>query len=299
MTPHPGRISLGVVVVQTRPWRQLAQDFRVAEELGYDAAYVYDHLTHPTAPGEWLGDGFTTLAAAAGVTERMRLGPMVASATLHSPVALARRAGTVQDVSGGRLVLGLGAGSPLCARADRGKSLTPGQMSERFRDTVEGLKAVWAGQTQWTGRATSFTGLETLPLPEGVAPPPLVLAAHGPKALELTARHADGWNTYGGPSAARLPAQEFWQAVRAQVAGLREACDRVGRDPAQLRRSLLLGFGEVRPTRSVAAYREAIDRARELGFDELIVYGPWGEPGGRFGSEISVHAEVLARSASA
>lgn len=286
-------MQLGVIVMQTRPWTQLAQDFRLAEELGYSAAYVYDHLTHPTAPGEWLGDGFTTLAAAAGVTERMRLGTMVASATLHSPVALARRAGTVQDVSGGRLVLGLGAGSPLCALADRGESVTMGQMSARLRDTVEGLQAVWAGETQWTGRTTSFTGLETLPLPEGVTPPPLVLAAHGPKALELTARHADGWNTYGGPAAARLPAAEFWPAVEAQVAGLRAACERVGRDPGELRRSLLLGFGEVRPTASVAAYREAMERAEALGFDELIVYGPWGEPGDLYWSDVSVHAEVL------
>ena len=56
-------MRLGVVVMQTRPWRELAGDFRLMEEVGYDAAYVYDHLSHPSAAGGWLGDGFTTLAA--------------------------------------------------------------------------------------------------------------------------------------------------------------------------------------------------------------------------------------------
>ena len=78
MTSEGGEpMRLGVVVMQTRPWRQLAADFRLVEELGYDAAYVYDHLTHPTAAGGWLADGFTTLAAAAGVTDRIDLGHRV------------------------------------------------------------------------------------------------------------------------------------------------------------------------------------------------------------------------------
>src|SRR3954454_12403852 len=105
-------MRLCVVMPQTRPWREVAAEFTWAEELGYDVAYGYDHLTHPTAAGGWLADGFTTLAAAAGATERIELGPLVASGTLHSPVALARLAATVQDISDGRLVLGLGAGAP-------------------------------------------------------------------------------------------------------------------------------------------------------------------------------------------
>ncbi|SFC00227.1 Luciferase-like monooxygenase [Nocardioides terrae] len=286
-------MRLGVVVMQTRPWRQLAADFRLVEELGYDAAYVYDHLTHPTAAGGWLGDGFTTLAAAAGVTERIELGPLVASGALHSPVALARLAATVQDVSGGRLVLGLGAGAPGCALADRDETVTGGQLSARLVDVVEGLAAVWGGATEWRGRATGFSGVETTPLPPGVERPFLLLAAHGPKALALTARHADGWNTYGGPGSTVLAPEEFWGAVRDQSRRLEDACGAEGRDPASMRHSLLLGFGSVRPTASVEAYRDAIGRAEELGFDELVVYGPFAEPGDHFHSEVDVHAEVL------
>lgn len=287
-------MRLGVVIPQLRPWRQLAADFRAMEEVGYDAAYVYDHLTHPTAPGQWLGDGFTTLAAAACVTEHIELGPLVASATMHSPVSLARRSTTVQDVSGGRLVLGLGAGSPREALADRGETLTPRQMFERFRDVVVGVRAVWDGATEWTGETRSFSGLQTLPLPEGATRPFLLLAAHGPKAMALAAEHADGWNTYGGPDSVELAPDAFWDSVRGQGERFTDACERVGRDPGEPRRSLLLGYGSVRPTASVAAYDDAIGRAAELGFDEVVVYGPFGEPGSRFWSDVDVHAEVVA-----
>ena len=286
-------MRLGVVVMPTKPWRELAADFRLAEELGYDVAYVYDHLTHPTAAGGWLADGFTTLAAAAGVTERIGLGPLVASATLHSPVALARRAATVQDVSGGRLVLGLGAGAPNCALADRDETVTGGQLSARLVDVVEGLQAVWGGATQWRGRAIGFSGVETTALPDGTERPFLLLAAHGPRTLELAARHADGWNTYGGPGSTVLEPAGFWGAVRDQARRFEDACAAEGRQPGSVRRSLLLGFGTVRPTASVEAYRDALGRAEQLGFDELVVYGPYAAPGDHFHSTVEVHAEVL------
>jgi alkanesulfonate monooxygenase SsuD/methylene tetrahydromethanopterin reductase-like flavin-dependent oxidoreductase (luciferase family) len=289
-----GAMRLGVVFPQTRPWRELAEDFRWAEDVGYDVAYVYDHLTHPTAAGGWLGDGFTTLAAAAGITRRIGLGTLVASATLHSPVALARLAATVDDVSGGRLVLGLGAGSPRCAVADRGEDPTPGEMHRRLVDVVEGLAAVLDGATEWSGPTRSFAGLETTPLPEGAGKPYLMLAAHGPRTLRLAARHADAWNTYGGPGSSLSSVDEYWQAVAGQAAGMTAACEAEGRDPATLRRSLLVGYGAVRPTESVAAYEETVGRAIGLGFDEVVVYGPHA-PGEGFASDPDVHVSAIER----
>lgn len=288
-------MRLGVVIPQVRPWRQLSADFAWAEDVGYDVAYVYDHLTHPTAVGDWLADGFTTLGALAATTSRIELGTLVASATMHSPVSLARRAATVQDVSGGRLVLGLGAGSPREPLADRGETVTLPQMFGRLEDLVAGMEAVWQGATEWTGMTRSFAGLETRPLPEGATPPFLLLAAHGPKALALAARYGDGWNTSGGPGTTGIAAEEFWPLVREQGEEFSLACELAGRDPGEPRRSLLLGYGSVRPTQSVAAYLDAIGRAEELGFDELVVYGPFGDPADRFWSEPGVHAEVLAQ----
>jgi alkanesulfonate monooxygenase SsuD/methylene tetrahydromethanopterin reductase-like flavin-dependent oxidoreductase (luciferase family) len=287
-------MRLGVVMPQTRPWRDQALDFAWAEEVGYDVAYVYDHLTHPTAAGGWLADGFATLAAAAGVTTTLGLGTLVASATLHSPVSLARVAATVDDVSGGRLVLGLGAGSPRCAVADRGEEPSPGEMHRRLVDVVEGLTAVLDGATEWRGSTRSFAGLETTPLPPGATRPYLMLAAHGPRTLRLAARHADGWNTYGGPGSSLSEPEDYWRAVADQAAGMTAACEAEGRDPGTLRRSLLVGYGAVRPASSVAAYVETAERAEALGFDELVVYGPHG-PGERFTSDPAVHAAAIAR----
>jgi alkanesulfonate monooxygenase SsuD/methylene tetrahydromethanopterin reductase-like flavin-dependent oxidoreductase (luciferase family) len=287
-------MRLGVVIPQTRPWRDLDHDFSWAEETGYDVAYVYDHLTHPTAAGGWLADGFSVLAAAAMTTSRIELGTLVASATLHSPVALARLAATTDDISGGRLVLGLGAGSPRCSAADRGESPTPREMSRRLADVVEGLGAVFDGATDWQGGTRSFGGLETTALPPDARRPYLMLAAHGPKAIDLTVRHADAWNTYGGPGASLVDPGVYWDEVSAQAARVTAACEDAGRDPADLRRSLLVGYGTVRPTEAVASYLEAAERAQMLDFDELVVYGPGG-PGERFSSDPEVHAEAIGR----
>ena len=283
-----------MVFPQTRPWRELSTDFTWAEDIGYDVAYVYDHLTHPTAAGGWLADGFTTLAAAAGVTTTIQLGTLVASATLHSPVGLARLAATVDDVSGGRLVLGLGAGSPRCAQADREESPTPPEMYRRLADVVEGFTAVFDGETAWRSPTWSFSGLETTAAPAGASRPYLMLAAHGPRAIDLMVKHADAWNTYGGPGSTLLEPADYWDAVTAQAHRVSEACRRLDRDPVGLRRSLLLGYGKVRPLQSVAAYVEAAERAQALGFDELVVYGPHA-PGEGFASDPRVHAEGVRR----
>jgi alkanesulfonate monooxygenase SsuD/methylene tetrahydromethanopterin reductase-like flavin-dependent oxidoreductase (luciferase family) len=280
------------MLVPTHPWAQTAEDFRWAEHVGYDVAYIYDHLTHPTAAGQWLAHGLTTLTAAASVTDSMQIGTLVASATLHSPVMLARIAATVDDVSGGRLVLGLGAGSPLCAAADRGETPTPGEMSRRLADVVAGFTAVFDGATDWEGATRKFSGLETTATPPGAHRPYLMLAAHGPKAMALAARHADAWNTYGGPHAVALEPDAFWTEVGVQIARLEDACAAEGRDPGGLRRSLLLGYGEVRPTSSVAAYEDAVGRAAGLGFDEVVVYAP-RSPGERFSSDPEVHARAI------
>ena len=287
-------MRLGVVIPQTRPWRELAADFAWAEEVGYDVAYVYDHLTHPTAAGGWLADGWSVLAAAATTTSRIELGTLVASATLHSPVALARLAATTDDVADGRLVLGLGAGSPRCAGADRGETPTPGEMYRRLADVVEGFAAVFDGATEWQGGTRSFHGVETTALPSGARTPYLMLAAHGPKAMDLAVRHADAWNTYGGPASVDLEPADYWDGVTAQAARLTETCEGAGRDPHEMRRSLLLGYGKVRPTDSEAAYADAAARAEDLGFDELVVYGP-GAPGERFVSDRAVHEAAIRR----
>jgi len=284
---------IGLVIPPVGPWSTQQRWYRWAEQVGYDVVYTYDHLTHATAPGQWLSEAFTTLTAAAAVTERVKLGTLVASAVFRTAVTLARVAMTVQDISGGRLVLGLGMGAPTCALADHGTQQRPSEMSARFADVVRGYQAALDGATEWEGGTTSFRGLQTLPAPDGLVRPELLLAAHGPRALALAAAHADTWNTYGGPGSTRLEPEEYWALLARQALGFDEACRTAGRDPLSVRRSLLLGFGEVRPATSADAFVAAAERAAALGFTELVVYGPESPAG--MGSDPAVHEKALAR----
>ena len=124
-------------------------------------------------------------------------------------------------------------------------------------------------------------------------PPELLIAAHGPRALALAVAVADTWNTYGGPGSTQLDDDEYWDLLAAQAAGFSAQCAEAGRDPATVRRSVLLGFGRVRPTRSVGAFLDAAARAEALGFDELVVYAPPSSAG--LGSDPAVHEHALAR----
>src|SRR5690349_23145684 len=84
-------MRLGALVLQQQPWLDAAPTWREIERLGFDTGYVADHLTHSTVAGRWWADGWTTLAAAAGVTERLMLGTLVASAAVRSPTVIDRK----------------------------------------------------------------------------------------------------------------------------------------------------------------------------------------------------------------
>ncbi len=275
-------MRLGALLLQARPWHDFADACRQVEAFGFDVLYVGDHLTHPSVPGRWLADGWTILAAAATATDRLELGTLVSSAAVRHPVPLARAAATVNDISGGRLVLGLGAGTQADALADRGEAPPVGRLSTRFAETVQGLAAVWDGAAAWQGEVVAFSGLQTLPLPPGAKRPFLLVAAHGPRGFDLVARYGDGWSTYGGPAIGGLTPSEYWSTLQEQVDGVAAACRRHGRDFVGLRRSLLLGFGSVRPGDDVQGYVDAAERAASMGFDELVL--PWtdGELGAPF-----------------
>lgn len=295
-SPEPSPAPrLGVVVPPSRPWSESREAWRSLDDWGLDVGYTWDHLTHRTVPGRWLAEGWATVAAAAASTARVDVGVLVASAALRRPVALARLAATVDDVSDGRMVLGFGAGVPTEAGADTGRVPEFGELSRLFHDTVEGLEAVWRGDTEWQGRELSFTGIETLPLPPGRRPPHLMLAAHGPRGLDLVARKADGWSTYGGPQSRDLTGDDYWAEVTRQRERLVAACETHDRDPATVRMSLLLGFGHLRPLASVEAYVDAVGRATQIGFTELAVYWPDADPDSPLHADPEVLREGVAR----
>ena len=222
---HAGEVRVGTIVLQTQPWSGMAEAFRTAEQIGYDVAYVADHLTHPSIAGRWLADGFTVLAAAATVTTRIDLGTLVASAVIRNPVTLARAAATVDDISGGRLVLGLGAGTAGDAVADRGSAPSTREMADRLSDVVGALEALWAGEPDFVGDHAAYGDVLTAPVAPGRGRPFTMIAAHGPRGLALAAAHGDGWSTYGGAASVPLAPDEFWALLATQSAELTRQCE--------------------------------------------------------------------------
>ncbi|GAA6527258.1 LLM class flavin-dependent oxidoreductase [Intrasporangium sp. DVR] len=286
---------MSALVLQSQTWPSAADTWRAIESSGVETAYVADHLTHPRLTGAWLADPWTTLAAAAGVTTRLRLGTLVASAVFRTPATLARMAATVQDISGGRFVLGLGAGVALDGIADRGQPTEQAERHARFVDVVKGLRAVWAGERSHEGQVLSFGELDLLPQAPGRDAPPLVLAGHGPQGLALVADEGDGWSTYGGPAVVGLGRSEFWALLHRQAQALTTACERAGRDPATLERSVLVGYAAYRPVESVASFLDEAASAEAAGFDEICLYWPTEVAGAALATELAVVLEAVAQ----
>ncbi|GAA1479207.1 LLM class flavin-dependent oxidoreductase [Nocardioides aestuarii] len=273
------------------PWAAARSTWQSLELLGFDVAYLGDHLTHPSLQGRWIGDPYTMLAAAAQVTTELELGTLVASAAVRAPAPLARTAATLQDLSSGRFVLGVGAGVPGDEEVLLGETRTNKERFDRFVETVESLESLWSGRPLRTRAVTP------LPLVPGQARPHLMISAHGPRGYDLVARCGDGWSSYGGARAASLSDEDFWDEVTRQSAAVTRACESAARDPNELRRSLLVGYGPVNPLGSEQTYLECLERAEQAGFNEVVVYWPWPDstPGDRFWADHEVIQSAIAR----
>jgi alkanesulfonate monooxygenase SsuD/methylene tetrahydromethanopterin reductase-like flavin-dependent oxidoreductase (luciferase family) len=275
-------MRLGALVLQQQAWLDAASTWREVERLGFDIGYVADHLTHSDVVGRWWADGWTTLAAAAGVTDRLMLGTMVASAAVRSPTMIARSAATLQDISGGRFVLGLGAGLAGDALADRGAELSGQALWQRYSETVSAVRALWTGSSTWSGSSVAVHGVQPAAHAPGQLAPKIVLAAGGPRGFDLVAKQGDGWVTHGGPALAELECDGWWAAVEGQSAQVTRAFEGIMRDPGSIRRVVLMGHGTYRPLESPEVLAYAVERAEAAGFDEVVVYAPVGERGDPF-----------------
>jgi alkanesulfonate monooxygenase SsuD/methylene tetrahydromethanopterin reductase-like flavin-dependent oxidoreductase (luciferase family) len=286
-------MRLGALVLPEEPWRQARYTWTRLEELGFDVGYAADHLTHPTVAGRWWGDGWTTLAAAAGVTSTLRLGTLVASTAVRSPTVLARTAATLQDLCDGRFVLGLGAGLPADVLADRGETVAMSRLWTRYEESVSALRALWLGGSTWEGSVVRIEGVLPVAHAPDRLPPPVVISAGGPRGFDLAARQGDGWVTFGGAALAEVDGARWWKALAGQSRRVTAACERIGRDPAAIGRAVLVGWGTLRPLASVQALADTVGEAAAAGFDEVVVYAPVGKPGGRFWADPDVVAEAV------
>lgn len=271
-------MRFGLVILPQYEWPEAGRLWRDAERLGFDHAWTYDHLSWRGLAGERWHATIPTLTAAAMVTERIRLGTLVASPNYRHPVPFAKDVATLDQIAGGRVVLGLGSGGTGFDASVLGQGeLTPRERYERFREFTEALdrllrfeRGSGEGITYW-GDEFSADAARMVGEPAQLPRMPFLMAANGPRAMRLAARYGSGWVTTG-PQADTDAA--WWAGLGPLVARLDEACAAEGRDPDDLDRVLSLDDESRYSMASVAAFEDAVGRARELGFTDVIAHRP-------------------------
>lgn len=259
-------------------WPAIASFARAAEAHGLDSVWMFDHFFHKPSSGPIDGqlEAWTVVSALAAATERVEIGTLVLCSSFRHPSMVAKMAATADEVSGGRLILGLGAGwhDPEYDAFGFPKD----RRVDRFEEALEIVVPLLRGETV-TFDGEHFTARDAVLEPAPSRDIPVLVAAFGPRMLRLTARHADAWNTawFGAPD----------ERLRGRLEALDAALAAEGRDPATLERTVGIevrdpSLGSVEPGDqedgedrafggSVDELAEAIAAYDELGIGHLIV----------------------------
>ncbi|OPC82085.1 luciferase [Embleya scabrispora] len=286
-------MRLSTVILPIHRWTEGRKIWRQAEDLGFHAAYTYDHLSWRSfREHTWFG-AIPTLTAAAAATERLRLGTMVTSPNFRHPVTLAKDLAAIDDISGGRLIAGVGAGgNGFDATALGGQPWTPKERADRLAEFVPLLDRLLS-EPAVTSRGTYYTAEDVRMIPGGRQRPrvPMYLAATGPRGMRLTARHGQGWITYGDTRDPKgVPAEVCPKVIAEQLARLSDICASEGRKPEELERVLLQGSTLERPLDSMDAFVDYAGRYRELGITELAIH--WPIPDSVFAADQAVFERI-------
>ena len=234
--PRPLKVGVQLPEVErVVRWTELREMALLAERIGLDSVWVGDHLLYRDDGKEPRGpwEAWSLLAALAAVTETVEIGPLVAATSFHNPAMLAKKAATVDEISGGRLILGLGAG---WNRPDYDAFGFPyDRRVSRFEEAFTIIRELLrTGRSDFNG---TFYGLERgqlLPRGPRENGPPLMVGSMGNRMLAITLPHVDAWNAWG---------PWFGNTVdgyRELHATIDAACRDVGRDPATLERTVAL-----------------------------------------------------------
>ena len=196
--PRPCRIGVQLPEVERRiGWPELFALARTVEEAGFDSLWLGDHLLYDLPGGLTRGpwEVWTSLAALAAVTERVRLGPLVASTAFHAPAMLAKQAATVDAISGGRLVLGLGAGWN--QREYTAFGFPFDRRVARFEEAFTVIRRLLAGdRVDFAGTYHRVEDCVLDPPPVQPGGPPLMLGSIGPRMLRIGLPFVDSWNVW-------------------------------------------------------------------------------------------------------
>jgi alkanesulfonate monooxygenase SsuD/methylene tetrahydromethanopterin reductase-like flavin-dependent oxidoreductase (luciferase family) len=219
----------GALSGKTASWADLFAFAERAEALGFDSLWVPDHLLlrwQEQTRGIW--ECWSLLAALAAVTHRVELGSLVACTAFRSPALLAKMADTIDEISGGRLIVGLGAGWD--GPEDRAFDIKSDHRVDRFEEALQIIVPLLCiGRVDFAGKYYQAQGCELRPRGPRPGGPPILIGAKGPRMLGLAATYADLWNAEGP---VRRP-----EEISSRRAAGDAACAAIGRDPATLGRS--------------------------------------------------------------
>jgi alkanesulfonate monooxygenase SsuD/methylene tetrahydromethanopterin reductase-like flavin-dependent oxidoreductase (luciferase family) len=280
-------MRFGIVILADQRWQHGARRWAEAEALGFDHAWTYDHLGWRTLVDSPWFDAVSTLTAAATVTSSISLGTLVASPNFRHPVSFARQLTALDDISNGRMLLGLGAGAggdSFDTKVLGEPPLTPAERVDRFTEFAELLdRLLREDHVTWAGRY--YQAADARNLPGCVQRPriPFVMAGNGKRSVALAARLGDGWVTTGVPSD---NPQDWWRSVGELIRRFTGELTAAGRDPAGVPSYLSLDASGVYSLSSAAVLADAAGRAGELGFTDVITH--WPRPDGPYAGSESV-----------
>jgi alkanesulfonate monooxygenase SsuD/methylene tetrahydromethanopterin reductase-like flavin-dependent oxidoreductase (luciferase family) len=287
----------GVMILPETRWSESVKRWSQSDELGFDSGWTYDHLWWRSLRDLPWFSAFPFLTAAACATRRIRLGTMVTSPNFREPVVTAKDAITLDDVSGGRFTLGIGAGA-----VDAGDGAVIGRAPLPARDRVARFaeftelmdKLLRQPVTDFSGRF--FTVNEARNTPGCVQRPrlPLAVAAAGPKTLDLAARHGDAWVTIGPTAWTRtLSMKDGLAVVAGQLDALKRACDRAGRDVGEIDRIFVpTPLSGCDPLESVGSYLRIAEACAEIGMTHVVVH--WPRPEGIYAGSMDTFHRIAA-----
>lgn len=227
-----GELRMGILLwSQGTEWGPFAATAQRCERLGYDHLWTWDHLYAIFGdPHQPILEGYTAVAGLAGVTERIRLGLLVGANTFRNPGLVAKSITTIDHISGGRAICGLGAAWMEPEHTAHGIDFGTGfgQRLEWLDESVAVIRDLLDGQTvTYASDRYRFTALSQHPLPLQAHLPIMIGGSGEKKTLRTVARYADMWNTMGEP-----------ELVARKVEVLAEHCSSVGRDGSEIERTI-------------------------------------------------------------
>lgn len=214
-------------------WNEILDMARAVEDLGYDSLWLGEHLLYRWPDREPRGpwEAWAMLAALAAVTTRVEFGPLVACTSFHNPAILAKRSATIDEISGGRFILGLGAGWN--ETEFRAFGIPFDHRIDRFEEAFTIIRSLLRdGAVDFEGTWYSARDCELLPRGPRPAGPPLMIGSNGDRMLRITAPHVDSWNSWYADTG-NSPA-----GVAPLAAKVDAACIEAGRDPSAIERTV-------------------------------------------------------------